>query len=957
MRLERLEVPGFGRLRLPSLDFGGRITVITGPNESGKSTLHRAIRAALYGLDAGGPGRPRERSDWARWAPWLGDRYGVSLTYRLASGARFRVAQSFDRGRFTAQVQELGGGDVTDAFRVGRSVAPGRLHLGIDETVFCAAGWLGDDGLRLASPDGVPTQAGRIREALERLVDAGPDGATAAAALHRLREGLERVGSERRASTPLGIATLHLRRLEADLDAARRRVAEFAGEVERLHDLEAEAEAAAETARLAQRAWLVGRIAQLDAEEREATEIGAEIAELTGALAAHPGDPGFAVEREAAVITLGGELQQAERAAVEAEARWESAAPTLAGIRRRRAEIGAGLEAIPDTRTLRSDLAGRAEELKRRLAVAAARAEWGDSLSTATARDDALRREIAITGLGAVSSDALEEIGRQVQAIRVQRRRSRTLAGLAGTVALLGALGAAAAARASGFRASLLLALAVAALALALVAAAGTRGWRARQERRVLAERLPGLDLRSSGMERLASTLPIARRLHDERQRQGSALDAARAEVERGRAELLELVDACAALAGEAGAVAPEPPSRAAAPAPLLQWAAAMLGGVDEALARATRRRDLSGEDERLQEQEAQLTRMAEDALRRRSAVSDLETRLSGLTAPAGVDPGLPPLAAVAAFREAAALSRERQTLVSRLADLRRRLGPGPAEPRHIAEHRAALADELRRRGGDPELTPELAPPDTAHLATLERDARSAQERAAAALRASENLRSRIEAATGALPSLADLEDDRVAVGAARDRALHQIAALERAARLIETARREVHGNVAPRLAGAVSSRLALLAGPGYHSLNVDIESFAVSLGSAERDQMVPLELLSHGTRDQVSLLLRLSLCELLGSGGEPLPLLLDEPMTASDPARRAGILRFLRDLSATNQVVLTASEPRVVEEVRGLLPAAEITVYELGEGGANGPMLGGGEAAESLAHGSAPPT
>ena len=87
MRLERLEVTGFGRLRQRRFDFGERITVVLGPNESGKSTLHRAIRAALYGLDAGGPGRPRERSDWARWLPWAPGRFGVTLTYTWTEGA------------------------------------------------------------------------------------------------------------------------------------------------------------------------------------------------------------------------------------------------------------------------------------------------------------------------------------------------------------------------------------------------------------------------------------------------------------------------------------------------------------------------------------------------------------------------------------------------------------------------------------------------------------------------------------------------------------------------------------------------------------------------------------------------------------------------------------------------------------------------------------------------------
>ena len=92
MKLERLEITGFGRLQQRRFDFGERVTVILGANESGKTTMHRAVRAALYGLEAGGPGHPRERSEWARWLPWAAGRYGVVLTYRLDSGQRFRVA-------------------------------------------------------------------------------------------------------------------------------------------------------------------------------------------------------------------------------------------------------------------------------------------------------------------------------------------------------------------------------------------------------------------------------------------------------------------------------------------------------------------------------------------------------------------------------------------------------------------------------------------------------------------------------------------------------------------------------------------------------------------------------------------------------------------------------------------------------------------------------------------------
>ena len=54
MILERLEITGFGSLHELTTDMHPRVTVITGRNEAGKSTLLRAVRGALYGIDAGG---------------------------------------------------------------------------------------------------------------------------------------------------------------------------------------------------------------------------------------------------------------------------------------------------------------------------------------------------------------------------------------------------------------------------------------------------------------------------------------------------------------------------------------------------------------------------------------------------------------------------------------------------------------------------------------------------------------------------------------------------------------------------------------------------------------------------------------------------------------------------------------------------------------------------------------
>jgi len=313
MRLERLEVSGFGRLRDRRIDFGSSLTVILGSNEAGKSTVHRALRAALYGLDAGGQGRSVERSDWARWRPWDGAGYGIALSYRLGTGHRFRVAQRLDQREARVQVQEIGGGDVTDRLRSGRLVSPGRFHLGIDEAVFCAASWLSEDGLRLSAPDAAGQRADRLQEAIERLADSGRNGATAAQALAKLGEALTRVGSERKPRSPLGVATSRVRRLDSEIDEGRRRLAMFADDEIRLRRLEVTAARSAETAVTAERAWLAGRLSSLRSQESEIERAGDEIEKLEAIIAEHGGYADFPAQDEDMVIALGGELHQAER--------------------------------------------------------------------------------------------------------------------------------------------------------------------------------------------------------------------------------------------------------------------------------------------------------------------------------------------------------------------------------------------------------------------------------------------------------------------------------------------------------------------------------------------------------------------------------------------------------------------------------------------------------------------
>ena len=88
--------------------------------------------------------------------------------------------------------------------------------------------------------------------------------------------------------------------------------------------------------------------------------------------------------------------------------------------------------------------------------------------------------------------------------------------------------------------------------------------------------------------------------------------------------------------------------------------------------------------------------------------------------------------------------------------------------------------------------------------------------------------------------------------------------------------------------------------------------------------------LLSHGTAEQIYLLLRIALAEHLTRKGESCPLLLDEVTVQSDRERTARILELLHALSAERQIVLFTQEEDVRDWARSNLVGERDRFLEL---------------------------
>jgi uncharacterized protein YhaN len=114
-------------------------------------------------------------------------------------------------------------------------------------------------------------------------------------------------------------------------------------------------------------------------------------------------------------------------------------------------------------------------------------------------------------------------------------------------------------------------------------------------------------------------------------------------------------------------------------------------------------------------------------------------------------------------------------------------------------------------------------------------------------------------------------------------------------------------------LADTVRPWLPKVTAGRYSDVLVDPENLSVQVRDA-RDHWRDAAYLSHGTMEQIYLLLRVALAEHMTAKGERCPLLLDEVTVQSDRERTEQILDLLHALSAERQIILFTQEEDVRE-------------------------------------------
>ena len=209
MRLRRLVIRGFAQLRGSYvLDAApASVGLLLADNESGKSTLAAAIRAALYGLEADRRRNRGKTSEWERFRPWEGGAYGLRLEL-WHDGRELVIERDFER----ASVRVLSGGeDRTQSYQSNGQIQVGQALTGLTRRQF-------ELSCFVAQGDVVFADAGELGEALQRVAASEASGSTAARALSVLDEALQQYDGFTLKGK--GRVETEIRRCEEEIDAA-----------------------------------------------------------------------------------------------------------------------------------------------------------------------------------------------------------------------------------------------------------------------------------------------------------------------------------------------------------------------------------------------------------------------------------------------------------------------------------------------------------------------------------------------------------------------------------------------------------------------------------------------------------------------------------------------------------------------------------------------------------------
>jgi DNA repair exonuclease SbcCD ATPase subunit len=872
MRLERLDIRGYRRLR-GSYEFAAGLTLVTGPNEAGKSTLHDAVVRSLFGFSPEERRRREGSSPKDERMPWTGGPFGLTLRARDREGHAVLVTWDFASDLAELQDAVTGKSLLREQPKQRGDYELGRRLVGMTREEFIQVCCLYQEALDTVRP------SEELHAALQRSVESAPaEDIGVQSADERLGKLLSSLGVHGGHYGPLLNGELQrlLTRedtLQDELAAAREQRAELERVAARLDEVQKRRAQLAERATVLQQASLRATAEGLEQRWKRAQGL---IAKQHDRPITEPSLQRELVGREQGLRNQLAKLDTREQSlASEINSCSDELAGqerALTGAQERVAALRAYAQVDPageeEVRTLLADIRASTEETPEEKPAAAPE---GDP-TVARFRD---RRDELIA----------------LRAAPERRQWNNRLLAVALLLAAIGATGAA---------------VVNPSLAVLLLAAAAC-AWAARpRSSSADFDSLASFDGRS--FEQLDQA-----RIEEDRGLSSfhaaqEAREYTRAKQRERRDELHRMLEA---------AIHPHEGDETSGN--LIQRAEEYLSRCDGSrqLAQAASEQQRIGA--RVSELRGPVQRLDELKEERKDPAGELRDlyKNAGLNADDLT-------AAAAAFAEQAKSTQhdeERTKRSDQASAALEELLDGGTEEELLRELETAHAKlhEHEQAHGQLSLDGSAVNPASAEPARPGVDEELTQKDIEIAA-----LEPVVEQLETSLANPADLEVELAQVQARREQVELKRDAIHIAREALRKAAQDTHRRVAPHLNEALRRELPRITRGRYKEGTVD-EDLAIKLYAPESRSLVSIEQLSRGTRDQVALVQRLEIARLLDPTAGQAPLLLDDPFAHFDAERLRLGAELIAEVANDRQVILFTENLEVLKRMQEACPTVSL--------------------------------
>lgn len=895
MRFRSVTARPFGPFTNASLEFGPGLNIVFGPNGSGKSSWHAALYAALCGMRrARGQPRSEDREFTEQFKPWHAEGWEVSAQIELHDERVIELHQDL-AGMVDCGARDLTLGNDVSSEIIFDGAPDGSRWLGLDRKAFLATACV-----RQAEILDVLGDADALQEHLQRAADTGGRDETAAAALERIDEfRREEIGQDRAHSTrPLHVAMERMRaarealdhalkqrenylRLVTDLEEAEQRSAEARHRLRRIEAACALKEAEESGQRLRRVRELLKRFPKgAPAARSEDDALAQEVASAVKGWEDRPTVTSLGGQTVAQLRVQLGALPLPPEGDTEPHPTVKSAEAAFADARRTlelHRQMRPPEPAVPQTGGASAE---DLREMARELAITEPGMDTGltEQIQQAERRFGALKLRSLLTLLTSMALGCLAAL-----AFWMRHPAAGTLLGLAAVALLVWVTMA----RADVRRESALLAEAEMKRGRAVERAAD---WKARTGAVRSKALALGLEPDPTELRLLAESLETSAVVKRYLDRWTAEEAAQRQGYDRTRSELAEaLVRRGVSIAGDPEAVV----------AGYLQDCSDR----DRVASIAGRRPSL--EKQLAAREAAEAAVLAAESARDR-AVQNLRGAASRCNLVAANEEALAE-GLRAWLRKRAQEIKAEEAAQREWAELQALLGGRTvADVEADADTRRAVATELGAGFPTPEVVSLASnddlPEQLAGLRTAYQQARSNAD----------TLTGQFKERNARLLSVAEAEEELEASELEGNRIQRLERTLSTARSFLERAQERVHRSIAPVLAATIKPWLPHVTAGHYDDAIVNPETLAVQVRGRSgrwRDAVR----LSHGTKEQVYLLLRMAMARHLTQPEEVCPLLLDDATVQSDADRTKGILSLLKSISQERQIILFSQEEDVL--------------------------------------------